>query len=203
MDKAYVDNNDVINRYLQNRLSPEEIDAFEVYFIDKPHIVEQLELNYGLLQSLPQLQWGTQHKSERKSGLFLWLWAASSSIACLFLIVLYLGNASKPGVEHVELFYLSAMRSADEQALLLPLNSATDSVILVVSVPDNEGTTYTVDIVDTGTSRIVFTNRYTVNDLNEIYLPVPRVKLASSRYEVRYKRADKRSSPMTATFVVE
>ena len=43
MDKAYIDNQQVIDRYVSGRLTADELDAFEIYLLDHPALLADIE----------------------------------------------------------------------------------------------------------------------------------------------------------------
>lgn len=45
MDKKYMQENEIAIKYLRNQLSDKELEAFEVYLIENPEVLETLELD--------------------------------------------------------------------------------------------------------------------------------------------------------------
>ncbi len=56
MDKNYIEENEIEIKYLRNQLTPEELDGFEVYLMENPDMVEQLELHQAFLENLPKAE---------------------------------------------------------------------------------------------------------------------------------------------------
>jgi len=52
MDKRYIDEHDIGRKYLNNQLSVDDTEAFEIYLIDNPDMVEQLELDHIMSEGL-------------------------------------------------------------------------------------------------------------------------------------------------------
>ena len=52
MDKAYIDEKHVIERYLQGKLAEDELSAFEIYMLDHPEIVDDVEYARGMQDAL-------------------------------------------------------------------------------------------------------------------------------------------------------
>ena len=52
MDKAFIREHHVVERYLQGKLEGEELTAFEVYMLDHPEIVDDIEYARGMLEAL-------------------------------------------------------------------------------------------------------------------------------------------------------
>ena len=40
MDRAYIDTNHLVDRYVQGKLSGTELDEFEIYMLEHPKVVE-------------------------------------------------------------------------------------------------------------------------------------------------------------------
>jgi len=45
MDKKYIDDNAIRIKYLRNQLNAEELEQFEIYMLNNPDIIEELELD--------------------------------------------------------------------------------------------------------------------------------------------------------------
>ena len=52
MDKAYIDENHVVDRYVQGKLDGEDLADFEIYMLDHPDILEEIEYAGGMQKSL-------------------------------------------------------------------------------------------------------------------------------------------------------
>ncbi len=52
MDKTYIDDQQVVARYVQGKLTGEELNAFEIYMLDNPGIVDEIEYAKGMQESL-------------------------------------------------------------------------------------------------------------------------------------------------------
>jgi hypothetical protein len=88
MDRRYIDDNHVVARYLADRLTDEEREAFEAYFLEHPDVVQELEaaarFKVGLMQlrdsgELTQL---LQPPPRRQTWPFL---AAAAAVAALVI----------------------------------------------------------------------------------------------------------------------
>lgn len=54
------------NKYLRGKLTPEEAIEFENYILDKPDLVEQLEMDKALFESLPKVEFESSKASGQK-----------------------------------------------------------------------------------------------------------------------------------------
>jgi hypothetical protein len=52
MDRAYIDQRQVIERYLRGTLAPDELSAFEIYMLDHPETVDDVEYARGLQEAM-------------------------------------------------------------------------------------------------------------------------------------------------------
>lgn len=93
MDHDYIEQFDIVDRYVMRRLAAEEKEQFEEHFIDCPQCIDSMETARGLTQGfrLFTVQQAAQRQSdtvEKKEGFFLqWLsrktWAV---VACSLLL---------------------------------------------------------------------------------------------------------------------
>lgn len=56
MDRQYIDDNHIIARYLADRLSDEEREAFEAYYLEHPEIVKEMETTARFKAGLGELR---------------------------------------------------------------------------------------------------------------------------------------------------
>lgn len=52
MDKTYIDTQQVVDRYVQGKLTDDELDMFEVYMLDHPETVDDVEYAKGMQKAL-------------------------------------------------------------------------------------------------------------------------------------------------------
>ena len=52
MDRQYIDDNNIIDRYLMDQLSADEASAFEMYYFEHPEILEELTIARALRDGL-------------------------------------------------------------------------------------------------------------------------------------------------------
>ncbi len=51
MDKKYIEDNEIGIKYLRKQLVPEELEAFEIYLMENPEMVDELEVDILLMES--------------------------------------------------------------------------------------------------------------------------------------------------------
>lgn len=52
MDRAYIDANHLVDRYVQGKLSDTELEEFEIYMLEHPEIVDDIEFAKGMQSSM-------------------------------------------------------------------------------------------------------------------------------------------------------
>ena len=52
MDRLYIEENQIIDRYLMNKLSTEETEAFEQFFLDNPELVGEIRMRKRFIRGL-------------------------------------------------------------------------------------------------------------------------------------------------------
>lgn len=71
MDHKYIDDLDIVDRYLMGRLGAEETSEFEEHFVDCEHCVDRLKFTKALIEELRLVGIGqTQEAEERNRGGF-------------------------------------------------------------------------------------------------------------------------------------
>ena len=63
MDRTYVAENNIIERYLMNKLSPDERDEFEQFYLDDPQTLDELEMAKRLIDGLKKIKAEDDSKS--------------------------------------------------------------------------------------------------------------------------------------------
>ena len=79
MDKNYIEQNAIDTKYLRNQLTPEQSEEFEVYLLDHPEMLEQLELDAVLGSELPDVA------SVKSQAVSLSSWFAPAGVVTGFL----------------------------------------------------------------------------------------------------------------------
>ena len=52
MDRLYIEENQIVDRYLMNKLSTEETKAFEQFFLDNPELVGEIRMRKRFIRGL-------------------------------------------------------------------------------------------------------------------------------------------------------
>lgn len=113
MDQNYIEQNDIARKYMQGRLTPEEAADFEVYLMDKPELVEEMELD-GLFDK--HVDKTETAKNNSKHFFFNWLSIDLMKYAFVMAVAFILGTlVDKDQVSGgSNIYYLSNMRGDTE-----------------------------------------------------------------------------------------
>ncbi len=145
MDINYINDNNISARYLNGELSEAEEAEFELFLINHPYYVEQLELEDALFRFVPQLE---KHSKKRWLNLSylleLPLRQALAPIAiCLIALPAAVFFWIEPStVNSIQPVFLTndgfrTSSSTSNQETTLTFQSETD-VLLLLLYPDNE-----------------------------------------------------------------
>lgn len=121
-------------RYLKGQLSPEETIAFEEYILDKPELLEQLELDSVLIKTLPQIEESRAKESFFTKLLSSWLIVLPTACSFIFLAMLVMNH--NPDIQETasQIHYLENLRSANQSRIeTVTIEEDTGILVLVVT----------------------------------------------------------------------
>jgi hypothetical protein len=156
--EEYIQENDIARRYLQKRLSPEEEAAFEVFLMEHPQVLEQVELDAAISHVLPEVVFQQKTKTKWFSS-----WLQPAVAFCLGLIIglpiiytLLSDNASTVGGA-ANIVYVERFRSGDQQQRTVKVDVTQNSGTLVIVIaPIYSGAaSYTLTLVKNGITQKV------------------------------------------------
>lgn len=141
MDKEYIEENAVIDRYVMARLSEQELEQFEVYMLDNPAVLADIEYAAALHSALqPTPEPGSSADEEVKSESnrhvlhqrpFLAAAMVLLAVASALCVTLYLENRSM----HEQLAKDRGLQAVSGQLVLVSTRS--DSVVPEVWIDAN------------------------------------------------------------------
>ncbi|MEP1554376.1 MAG: hypothetical protein ABJJ44_03155 [Paraglaciecola sp.] len=216
MDDEYITQNDIIHKYLHNKLTPEEVMAFEEYIMDKPHLLEQLELDSVMVETIPLVNESNGNNASRAQSPKPSFWdvlfgtplkaSLGTGLACALVIVLLLPNmqsSTTPAIGNLELFYLSDVRSNDYEQKFAVAKSA-ETLIFVLEAEFEQITPFTVSLTNESTGQPIFTNiPYTPSDVGEIYVPVSVQDMPKGNYQFEYYPANNQSKLQSSRLTID
>lgn len=68
LNDDYIKQHNLVTRYIRGQLTPEEATEFESYFIDKPELLEQIELETVLYEQIPKVEFQQQGESDSSAN---------------------------------------------------------------------------------------------------------------------------------------
>jgi hypothetical protein len=186
MDDDYIRDKDIVRRYLRNTLMPEEAIAFETYVLDKPALLEQLELDAVLIENMPHAASTNVNKAAVKTAWWKPLYSHFVAIAasCSLLVVMLLNTQRMP--ENLSfspaIVYLENYRSANE-VTRLHFTANESFKVIAIDTPPNSGASFDVQISDSS-GKEVFSQHLTINENNEITFLLNKNTLGEGNYSV-------------------
>ena len=143
MDKKYIEENGIVTKYLRGQLTPEETSEFEAYFLDKPEIIEQLELDSILIKNTGRAFENLQRAGIRNRWLNLTQIVSAMAAGALLVVILPSMVAEKEvNLEGAQIEYFETFRSSETrpQRKLFDVSSEIENLVLVIEVNDTEDT---------------------------------------------------------------
>ena len=196
MEKTYIDEHQIDQKYLRGQLTPEESAAFENYLMENETLVDQLELDTLMIQAMPQ---AVQPQDKTASTQRWWAFIATPMRASLatFVVCLLvfpfgyktLFDAGEPGdqvIANIPMVYLAPVRGGDiTPSALIQLKSTDRYFELSVEVGDRSATHYQNDIFDRKNGKqMLMPHQYEVMSSREIRLMLPSGGYPSGDYQV-------------------
>jgi hypothetical protein len=225
MGNDYIAQNNVVAKYLRGQLTPEEAVAFEVYLMDKPALIEQLEMDRVLIKTMPEAVKHAKKTSKWTLGWFNTPLFASlfGSVATLLICVIgfsYLQSSSidegQPNgvpddvIVNIPLVYLSPLRGADDSsgidsnsAPVVSPKKADRYFAVIIQPSDTHVDVFEVQIVNRVTEVIVLQTQVVEPMVSgDIKLTLLSEMYPSGDYAIIAKAVNSPSGPKTYYFSV-
>ncbi len=168
MDRRYVEENQIIDRYLMNKLSDEEAVAFEQIFLEDPELVQEIELRKRFLRGIRKADRTrlSQLGDDESSSIWRWLSvmrpsfptvaAVSAAILLMVAVLQYSQITRLQRVNEKQVNQIRQMMAPQVNTLLIPLvrtrgaPAGEEPVIRVHLSPSVEQVILTLDIEPLG-----------------------------------------------------
>ncbi|NCP65720.1 MAG: hypothetical protein GW763_12760 [Paraglaciecola sp.] len=187
----YINQHDVIRRYLKGKLSAEETLEFEEYMLDKPELLEQLEIESVLVEHLPRATFKTVHTSSRWWYIFTGkpLWASLSTFALCTLGFSLLSVYHEQPLnvlqsQSIDVLYVSNIRGVDQTDASYSLSSLAETTLLILQPEDTESLSYQVTVRDHLNRTVVDTTNLRINNNGDLLLPVATKQLSVGKLKI-------------------
>ena len=200
MDDKYIDQHNVIERYLQQKLTREEKAELEVYLLDKPELLEQLELDSIMKEHLPSVQEHTTSNNVLVDSEVLvpwWqaIWAKpllTSTLSFVFGVVVVLlinGNndGSAPYSGTIDLIEVSPLRSSPAQGTpdaTYSLSSNADRLMLLLQPGFIESETVIVTIKKRSNNTYLFNEQMNINGQGDVVVYLDKAKFEPGAFDI-------------------
>ncbi len=192
MNKEYIEQHEIAHRYLAGSLCAEEIEQFEVYLMEHPQMLEELELNSIIKTHAsaykPKITSTSKWRSLFTQPLYV---SFSTAVVSLFCFAMFLTIAdihfSPTSTNHAKtsLIYLETQRSSS------PLGSATDinikeaNELLVFSMSVSAEPNQQFDVfIKSSNGSMVATLNGSGNEYGDLVVSIVSDQLATGSYEV-------------------
>jgi len=168
------DEDELIQAYLQNKLTPEEAIEFEVYIMDNSELLEKIQMDNLLQNSMRKIQQSMDIKPANApfwKPLYSNVIAVASS-AALFIVV---GSAqlsdsevstNRSAIQSPSIIYLESFRGT-KNTIELTFTQSETFKILAIDLPPNATGTFNLSIIDEN-KQAVITSALSPNANNEL-----------------------------------
>lgn len=201
MDDEYIIQNDIVKRYLHNKLTPEETVEFEEYMLNKPELLEQLELDSVMQEHLPTALKDVKNATHNSNeGWRLALWnvlsnktlvhsAFSFAIGVTVVLLINANQTSTPPysgtIDLVEVSPLRSSSTQDTPDATYSLSNKADHLVLLIQ-PDNvESESALVTITNTSDSAEIFSKNVMINNTGDIVVHLAKEDLVLGMLEAK------------------
>ena len=133
MDRRYIEENQIIDRYLMNKLSEKEMAAFEQIFLEDPELVQEIEFRKRFIRGIRKADRTglLQLNDDQSSGIWRWLpvmrpsfatvGAVSAAILLMVAVLQYSQIARLQSVNAKQASQIGQLMAPQVNTLLVPL----------------------------------------------------------------------------------
>ena len=154
MDRRYIKENQIIDRYLMNKLSTKEMEAFERIFLEDPEVVQEIELRKRFIRGIRNADRTGLFQFDNSKSLGIWRWlpvtfpsfptvaAVSAAILLMVAILQYSQIGRLESVNEKQVNQIRQMMAPQANTLLVPLRrtrgpSAGSEPVIRVHLPSS------------------------------------------------------------------
>ena len=194
--KLYIERQEMARRYLRGELPEPEIEAFEIYLMDNPDLVEHLELDEVLTACLPE----AEQKKRRTFSLWKWItgtpmgasiatFAMTLALAMPFSLQFLKTQPAPSGIATGNVLFLETLRSSNINIPTLYLDPADTNAVLYLQTDELDRQDVTVRVITQSSRKtVVSTNGQLLN--GELVLAIPRNHLKAGIYELNVSNTE-------------
>lgn len=151
MNMKYIEENAIAQKYASGQLTPQETEAFELYLLENPQFVEQLELDAVLAKGMELLD--RSPKSEPRYRAFWWfltgLLSGGAGVFALSLLLVPLFSGVNTVGDTSQIAYLETVRGETSNNLVV-IENEHKTLILVLDTGKTSQTTFSARLANNG-----------------------------------------------------
>lgn len=196
----YIVQNNIVERYLQGKLTAEETIEFEEYIIDKPEWIERLEMESVLVDNLPgAFEKARQNvKSDTVEAVPWWQKPVASYVGVFTLGALctlvfdradHSHGSQALNLGRVDLVEVSPLRSIPAQAkadATYSLSNDADHIMLLLQPSQVEGESELVTILRHSSDEEIFKQIVQLNASGDFTVTLNKRQLKPGLYDVKF-----------------
>jgi hypothetical protein len=206
MDKRYIEENEIGLKYLKGQLTNEQLEQFEIYMMDNPDILDDLNVDQLMIKGS-----SVSHKADSPFKLSFirslfgdWRLVNSLASFALGLVAMAMFSIERVSVNSVEIQYLVAQDSVrgsdDSPTVEFEFDKASfstfssDQFAVIVDAPSLDVSEYKVEVFSAGESTrklIKDIESLVVNSESRIVLLLKVSDFKPGDYEVQISRHDR------------
>ena len=199
MDDEYITQNDIVKRYLHNQLTPEETVEFEEYMLDKPELLERLELDSIFAENLPKALQTSEKNSKQGRDNVWWrtfwprpLMYSAFSFAFGALMMFLIAPFSNDSLEYtglIDLVEVSPLRSSSSLDLAdatYSLSNNAESIILLLQPGEVSAKHEVIQIIRRSDRSEIFNALAFLNAIGDFVVTLPVSKLQPDVYDINF-----------------
>ncbi|MEM8981441.1 MAG: hypothetical protein AAGC71_00350 [Pseudomonadota bacterium] len=206
MDKATIETQHLVDRYVQGKLSSEEQREFEIFMLDNPDIADQVEYARGMqsaLQDETSQLFADIDTGQRKTGRQTFFQSPTWAMAATVLLGASIAwNVARewqePSVGQplpvTQEVWLEPARSEDST---YEIAADPAGVLVNIDVAATPATAYRVDLLDAGGATVWSFEPALADDDQLLRLVAPPFPANDSTYTVVVYDAERASEPLT------
>jgi hypothetical protein len=140
MDRRYIEENQIIDRYLMNKLSEKEMAAFEQIFLEDPELVQEIEFRKRFIRGIRKADRTglLQLNDDESSSIWQWLpvmrpsfptvAAVSAAVLLMVAVLQYSQIARLQSVNEKQVSQIGQLMAPQVNTLLVPLRRTRGSL---------------------------------------------------------------------------
>ncbi len=183
MNQEYIEEQNIIQRYLQNNLTEDEAAQFEIYMMDNDEIFEQVKLDGIYTENLSAVVLDSQEDKSKFQWLAFLFGTASGASALLMVLWFFVSPSIQMADQVTNIVYLETLRSG-EQAITKIVKQETGQLILVTPVAPGNNGPYQVTIKNNDESFLLTLNKVLQSNTGDITIALNQQALSTGIYTI-------------------